>query len=101
MIGAAKAGNTADVQAASARWDANADSIAAFLSGANPRNWPLETLRQAMHHHLALTLEEAQARLRGDWNADVAAYDAIHTHILQLADVLTAGIAAQFPDRVR
>ena len=101
LVGAAKAGNTADVQAASARWDANADSIAAFLSGANPRNWPLETLRQAMHHHLALTLEEAQARLRGDWNADVAAYDAIHTHILQLADVLTAGIAAQFPDRVR
>src|SRR5512142_528736 len=76
LVGAAKAGNTADVQAASARWDANADSIAAFLSGANPRNWPLETLRQAMHHHLALTLEEAQARLRGDWNADVAAYDA-------------------------
>ncbi len=101
LVGAAKAGNAADVQAASARWDANADSIAAFLSAANPRNWPLETLRQAMHHHLALTLEETQARLRGDWTADVAAYDAIHAHILQLADVLTAGIAAQFPDRVR
>lgn len=31
----------------------------------------------------------------------MAAYETIHAHILQLADVLTAGIAAQFPDRVR
>ena len=101
LVGAAKAGNTAEVQAASAQWGANADSIAAFLSAANPRNWPLATMRQAMHHHLDLTLAEAQARLRGDWNADVAAYDAIHAHILELADVLSGGIAAQFPARVR
>ncbi len=101
LITAAKGNHTAGVQEASARWYANADSIAAFLSGANASNWPLEVIRSNMHHHLDLTLEEAQARLKGDWAADIAAYDAIHAHILQLADVLSAGIIAQFPDRVR
>ncbi len=101
LVTAAKAGNNAGVQDASARWYANADSIAAFLGGANPSNWSPETIRSNMHHHLDLTLQEAQARLRSDWAADIAAYDAIHAHILQLADVLSAGIIAQFPDKVR
>ena len=101
LITAAKAGNDAGVREASSRWYANADSIADFLSGANPANWPAATMRANMKHHLDLTLQEAQARLKGDWAADIAAYDAIHTHILQLADVLCAGIVAQFPDRVR
>ena len=101
LITAAKASNEAGVRESSARWYANADSIAAFLSGANPSSWPRATIQSNMHHHLDLTLAEAQARLKGDWAADIAAYDEIHAHILQLADVLSAGIIAQFPDRVR
>lgn len=97
LVTAAKAGNAAAVQAASGRWYANADSIADFLSGANPASWPQATLRAEMRHHLDLTLQEAQARLAGDWAADIAAYDAIHQHILAMADVLSAGIMAQFP----
>jgi len=101
LITAAKAGNDAGVRDASGRWYANADSIAAFLSGANPSRWPRATMQSNMRHHLDMTLAEAQARIKGDWAADIAAYDAIHAHILQLADVLSAGIIAQFPDRVR
>lgn len=97
LVAAAKAGNTAGVQAASARWYANSDEIADFLSGANPNHWPRATLRAEMRHHLDLTLQEAQARLGGDWAADIAAYDAIHQHILGMADVLSAGIISQFP----
>jgi len=97
LVTAAKAGNTANVQAASARWYTNADEIADFLSGANPANWPRETLRAEMRHHLDLTLQEAQARLGGNWAADIGAYDAIHQHILAMADVLSAGIISQFP----
>jgi hypothetical protein len=37
---AAKAGQTAKVESSKTRWVANADEIAAFLSGANPRHWP-------------------------------------------------------------
>ena len=99
LIKAAKAGDSAAVEAASARWNANADEIADFLSGANPNNWPRTTLRSEMRHHLDLTLQEAQARLRGDWAADIAAYDTVHEHILGMADVLSSGIVKQFPGR--
>ena len=99
LVTAAKAGKDADVKAASARWYANANEIADFLSAANPEHWPRETMRSEMRHHLDLTLQEAQARLRGDWAADIAAYDAIHQHILAMADVLSAGIMSQFAQR--
>jgi hypothetical protein len=99
LIGAAKSGDTAAVSSAGAAWYANADSIATFLSSANPRQWPVATLRAAMKMHLDLTLQEATARLHGDWAADIAAYDAVHRHILQMADVLSDGIIKQFPSR--
>ena len=99
LVTAAKAGITADVKSASARWYENANEIADFLSAANSKNWPQATMRAEMRHHLDLTLEEAQARLRGDWKADIAAYEKIHHHILGMADVLSKGIVTQFPKR--
>jgi hypothetical protein len=99
IITAAKAGNTIEMQAASKRWYANADEIADFLSSANPGSWPRASLRAEMRHHLDLTLQEAQARLRGDWAADIAAYESIHGHILRMADMLSSGIIKQFPQR--
>ncbi len=99
LVTAAKAGQSADVKDASARWYTNANEIADFLSAANPKHWPRETMRGEMRHHLDLTLQEAQARLRGDWAADIAAYDAIHQHILGMADVLSSGIMSQFAGR--
>jgi hypothetical protein len=54
-----------------------------------------------MSKHLALTTQEAVARLRGQWAADVAAYDRIHRHILHLSDTLADGVARQFPNRFR
>jgi hypothetical protein len=99
LIAAAKGGDTAAVRTASDAWYANGDSIADFLSTANPKAWPAATMRSAMRMHLDLTLKEATARLHGDWAADIAAYDAVHAHILQLADVLSNGIIRQFPSR--
>lgn len=98
IILAAKAGNQADVDAAKARWYANADAIASFLSEANPRNWDDEMMRHMMHQHLDLTLQEAVAQLTGDYAASVASYDAIHEQILEMADMLSGGIIRQFPD---
>ena len=54
-----------------------------------------------MKDHLALTAEEAVARLQGKWAADIAAYDKVHTEILQMSDMLSSGLVAQFPDRFR
>lgn len=97
LIDAAKDGDAAAFEDARVRWYANADEIAVFLSSANPENWPEAEMKAQMRMHLDLTLEEAAAHLNGDWEADIAAYDQIHEHILELADVLALGIIEQFP----
>lgn len=97
LIDAAKAGDTAAFEDAKTRWYANADDIAAFLHAANPENWPLEEMQAMMKSHLDLTLEEAAARLNGDYAGDIAAYDKVHDEILEMADMLSDGIIRQFP----
>lgn len=98
LLAAAKAGDAAAVQTQSERWYRNADDISRFLADANP-NWPYGAMKKMMRGHLDQTLDEATARLTGDWAADVAAYDEIHHHILMMSDALADGIIAQFPDR--
>lgn len=99
IIDAAKKGDAAKKDAAVKRWSANADDIATFLSGANPKNWPLAEMKMMMQDHLKLTTAELVAHLTKDWAADVAAYDKIHEQILKMADMLSSGIISQFPDK--
>jgi hypothetical protein len=99
VLAAAKAGDAAKIDAASKRWYANANDIAAFLHAANPDAWPLPAMQAMMKSHLDDTLAEAVAHLDGDWAADIAAYDKVHLQILGMADMLSAGIIRQFPDR--
>jgi hypothetical protein len=101
VIAAAKAGNQAGLADAQARWQQNADGIAALLNSVNPRYWKLPVLKAEMSMHLQLTTEEAVARLQGDWTADVAAYDKVHDHILHMSDLLSSGLIKQFPKRFR
>jgi hypothetical protein len=101
LVAAAKAGNQAALADAQARWERNADSIAAVLNSVNPRHWKLAVLKAELHKHLRLTTDEAVARLQGDWAADVAAYDQIHHHALHMADLLSSGLVKQFPRRFR
>jgi hypothetical protein len=53
-----------------------------------------------MHMHLDQTIAEATHRLQSNHTAEIADYDAIEDHILELADTLATGIAAQYPDKV-
>jgi hypothetical protein len=99
LLDAAKAGDPAAVEVASANWYANADEIGAFFSAANPEQWPLSEMQTGMRMHLDVTLEEATARLNGDFETDIAAYDKVHDHILAFADLLSNGIIQQFPDQ--
>ncbi|HEY3542927.1 MAG TPA: hypothetical protein VGK79_10320 [Gaiellaceae bacterium] len=99
LIAAAKAGDNAKLTDAQTRWTANADEIAAFLHGANPHYWPLATMKAEMRMHLKLTTEEAVAHLKGNWTADVAAYDKVHNHILHMSDMLSDGLVKQFRAR--
>jgi len=99
IVGAAKAGDQAKQDDATKRWYANADQIADFLSGANPKNWPQAEMRSMMHDHLDLTTKEVVARLHGDWAGDIKAYDDVHQQILHMADGLSTGIINQFPKK--
>ncbi len=96
LINAAKAHDDAKYADADAKWQQNGDEIAAFLSGANP-NWPKATLVAMMKTHLATTTAEVVARLNGKWDDDVAAFDAVYAHILNMSDALSDGIIKQFP----
>jgi hypothetical protein len=49
--------------------------------------------------HLALTKNEAVARLTEKWEEDIAAFDDIFTEIMKVSDTLSEGIIKQFPDR--
>jgi len=95
----AKAGNTTAFAADKASWYDNANQIADFLSAANPRFWPDDVMRAFMKEHLDQTLAEAEAELSGNYAASISDYEAIHLHILALADLLSSGIMRQFPNR--
>ena len=101
VLTALKANDQAALQTALDAWYANAHEIAVFLSNANPRNWPLAEMDQMMRDHLDTTTAEAVARHQANWSADVAAYDRVHEVILEMADMLSDGIIAQFPNRFR
>lgn len=99
ILQAAKAGDTQAFNAANTRWYANANDIADFLAAANPRSWPDAVMRADMRTHLDQTLAEAAHELHGQYAGSVTDYEAIHAHILMMADQLSAGIIAQFPSR--
>lgn len=97
LIDAAKQNDTAVVEQLTAEWRANAEEISNFLADANP-NLPREEVKAMMQEHLDTTLIMVVARLEGEWEADVAAYDAALEHMLMLSDALTDGLIAQFPE---
>ncbi len=101
LVMAAKANDAAKTASARTKWYANADEISVFLAKANPKNWPVATLKGAMKTHLDQTLSEATHRIQGDYPAAVRDYDMIVDHILMMSDVLSSGIIKQFPNKFR
>lgn len=100
VLTAAKAGDNPKFEAANKAWYKNADDIAEFLAGANPKYWPAKEMKAHMKEHLDLTLAEAVARLQGKWVDDIATYDKVHIQILGMADMLSSGIIGQFPKEI-
>lgn len=98
LLKAAKSDNNAAFDDANKKWTANADEISDFLSKANP-NWALEDMKMMMRDHLKLTTNEAVARKKKDYDADVKAYEQVHDEILKMSDMLTDGIVKQFLDK--
>lgn len=98
LVSAAKASDNAKVADADRRWHQNAADIATFLSGANP-NWSRDALLGMLNMHLALTTQEATARIQNRWSDSVGNFDQIFNQAMEMADALSSGIAKQFPSR--
>jgi hypothetical protein len=92
ILSAAKEGDDAGVAKASKAWYRNANEIADFLSAAGIGE--KADLRAMMRGHLDTTLDEAVARLTGDYEAEIKAYDEVRSHIHHMADALADGIIA-------
>jgi hypothetical protein len=101
LLKAAKANNDAGFKAANTRWFKNADDISVFLNEANPKNWPLDEMKKMMHDHLSLTTLQAVARLKKDYKADIEAFDKTKAELLEMSDMLAAGIISQFPEKFK
>jgi hypothetical protein len=101
LLKAAKVNNQDEFKNVNTKWFKNADDISAFLNSANPKNWPLADMKKMMHDHLNLTTNEAVARLKKDYKGDIEAYEKTRTELLQMSDMLAAGIIKQFPEKFK
>lgn len=100
IVDAAKSENEALVKQLNKEWYRNADEIAAFLSGANP-HLKNEDLKNSLYMHLKLVTNDLSASLAKDWNARIVAIDEGVTHIILMADTISAGVIMQFPDKFK
>ena len=92
VITAAKKGDDNAVAKTTKAWYRNGNEIADFLADAGIA--PKAELRSMMKGHLDTTLDEAVARLSGDYEAEIKAYDEVRSHIHHMADALADGIIA-------
>ncbi len=97
VLEAARAGDEDELAQALDDWYANAQEIADFLAAANPDHWDQAALRDMMRTHIDQTTEYASAILAGDYESAIATFDAADNHMGEMADMLSAGIIAQFP----
>lgn len=98
IVDAAKTGKEALVNQLNKEWYRNADDIAAFLSGANPYLKD-EDLKKLLYIHLKLVTNDLSASLAKDWDARIVAIDDGVTHIILMADAISAGVVKQFPEK--
>lgn len=98
LLQAAKAGDQAKAKTAFAAVLANGVLIGKFLEKANS-NWPAPGMEQMMNTHNNQTLQYAADQLGGKYADSIAEYGQAEAHMAQMADMLSAGIIKQFPDK--
>ena len=99
VLSAAKAGDSDALNQAVTAEYANATAIGDFLADANPANWDKADMEAMMTMHIDQTLVYATNMLQGDYAQAIANYGVAEAHMLEMADMLSAGVIAQFPDQ--
>jgi hypothetical protein len=99
VLKAAQASDKTSLDVALANWYKNAKEIADFLSAANPKNWPRSATEPALKMHITHTTQYAVNILKGEYGPSIKGFEEALDHMLMLADILTDGIAKQFPKK--
>lgn len=97
LIVALKNNNQKEAMELNKKWYQNADDMAEAFSSINPF-YPKEEIRKMLYEHLSLTTDEVNARLKGDYVADINAYDMVQKEILRMSSFFVNGIVRQFPN---
>ena len=100
VLQAAQANDKTALDKALEAWYKNAKEIADFLSAANPRNWPASATEPALKSHITHTTAYAVNILKGEYKESIEGFEAALDHMLKLADILSEGIAKQFPGKL-
>ena len=77
----------------------NADEIAAFLSSANPNNWPKDVLVTLLIAHGGHHIAQIDAVVAKDYTTEATIWENMKKHIYTIADALAGGIEKQFPKK--
>ena len=101
ILTAAKAGDSAGQAKAVAAEYVNAKAIGDFLATANPRNWSRRSMEAMMKTHIDQTLVYATDLLKGNVAQGIADYGLAESHMIQMGNMLSAGVIAQFPRQFR
>lgn len=99
VLTAAQAGDSEALDAAIEEWNRNAREIGDFLADANPDTWSRADMESMMEGHISQTVAYAAAQLQGDYAESIRLYDEAADHMADMADMLSSGIIAQFPDK--
>jgi len=90
--------DTKGKQAAVTDLTSNAKAIAAFLAKANP-NLPENTLVAMLSAHGGHHVAQIDELATHDYAGEARTWQMMRTHIVSLADALTAALVKQFPDK--
>ncbi len=99
ILTAAKAGDSVAQNKAVAAEYANAKQIGDFLAEANPTNWAKADMEAMLKTHIDQTLVYATDLLKGNYAQGIADYGKAEAHMIEMGDMLSAGVIAQFPDK--
>ncbi|MBP9111423.1 MAG: hypothetical protein KBF88_01385 [Polyangiaceae bacterium] len=92
----ARGKDEAEMTRAYKAWCSHAEEVAAYFAAINPNlkeaEWRIE-----MQKHLELTRSQITSRLAADWTGDLAFHELSIKQALRMSDLLSEGIAKQFP----
>lgn len=99
VLQAAKSDDKAALDKAVKDWYANAKKIGDFLASANPKNWMEKDTESALEMHITHTIAYSVSILKSDYTQSFGGFEEALHHMLHLADILSDGIAKQFPEK--